>query len=1147
MLYLLLNSIFFLYISKPNKIFFVFFILFFKVLTINYSQIYASFFLEDFDKCLIVFDSKISFYKSSSFTEIISTQLLNEQIISSSEEGQMISLGLFNENNHKEIYIIVKNYIYNFVYDGTMNTKLSIDYLKEKISKFIPYKIVYEEEYYYSYFFIAFIDSDKNINIYKYKHKLSNEDFIIEDFNIFNLSTKSNSDSISCQIMKNKDNDNILTCFYEDILTQICALTINVDTLQQLSDLPVKSNNGATYIQSKIFNSGKKAIVCYFSNNNKLACIIFDIIENAWKNEMIYSGIINYSSLVFNFYYFSKADSYLLSWISSSNQFQYIILEEESFNSYSSICISNFTLTINTKKNKNKNISFFSILIYYEDNIYKLLRLYSKNIFTQKLNLNVCTNDKEDIIEEEENADEDEDLESKGNSDNSDSLQTSETLYNLNSLIPSSIFYIPNITTLTTTINDINSLFYLSDNTDKKIINIKINKTLEEITNSLDEIIKKVNNTKIYELSSDDYVVKISPINFADFKESSTYINFLECENTLRIKNNIPSDDILTVAQVEIEKKNNKALTNQVEYEVYYNKKKLDLSVCENDDIEINYEISKMSLLNIELISKFSGLGVDILNNNDEFFNDICYSYSENNSDIILKDRISNFYQNYSVCDENCDYERINLNLSIITCKCSTKTKMELVNKPLRFDSIILDLITNSSFGVIKCYNLVFNFKTKLSNFGFWIFTIIIILHIPLITYYCIYGISPIKRYIINEMKKYNYYIYNNNPMKRKKKKKNKLSLNNNLYQINIYNFKNDLNKNKKYLYTNSNNIDSGKQNIKLNQTDNSSNLNINNKSASMDDKNIFGINNDIKNNDKKQKRKLSLFNKRNTINNDSKNNLGNKKENNIKNEYFLIQINANNSLDNKPPDSKIILDNYDFENALKYDKRSFSTIYYICLLSKENILNILMIKSPLELKCIRLIILIFIYACDFALNTVFYFNDKISDKYNYSGKNIYLFTIFNNIFISLFSSFLSFILVNSLQFLTNSKDNVEELFRKEEKKLRDDNKYTVSRKRKEEILIDIYKINQKLKVKIIVFIIIEFSIILFFYYFVTAFCEVYKKTQISWIIDSFISFILSFPIEFFNAFIISLLYIISIKANIRCLYKVSMVFYSLG
>ena len=67
-----------------------------------------------------------------------------------------------------------------------------------------------------------------------------------------------------------------------------------------------------------------------------------------------------------------------------------------------------------------------------------------------------------------------------------------------------------------------------------------------------------------------------------------------------------------------------------------------------------------------------------------------------------------NIYQNYSICDDNCNYEKFDLEALLITCKCSAKNKIETEIKPLRFDYILLDLITNSSLGVMKCYIVIY-------------------------------------------------------------------------------------------------------------------------------------------------------------------------------------------------------------------------------------------------------------------------------------------------------------------------------------------------------------------------------------------------------------------------------------------------------
>ena len=184
-------------------------------------------------------------------------------------------------------------------------------------------------------------------------------------------------------------------------------------------------------------------------------------------------------------------------------------------------------------------------------------------------------------------------------------------------------------------------------------------------------------------------------------------------------------------------------------------------------------------------------------------------------------------------------------------------------------------------------------------------------------------------------------------------------------------------------------------------------------------------------------------------------------------NDYVLIQINANNSPCNEPPESNFYLTNYDYEEAIKYDKRSFWRIYYICLLTKENILNILLIKSPLELFPLRISVFLFTYSCDLAFNTLFYFNSNISDRYHYEGQSLFWFSLFNNIMISIISMVSSFSLCVLLQFLTNSKENVEEIFRGEEKKMRKSSSYFVSRIQKKNILMEIYEINKKLKIKI--------------------------------------------------------------------------------
>ena len=59
---------------------------------------------------------------------------------------------------------------------------------------------------------------------------------------------------------------------------------------------------------------------------------------------------------------------------------------------------------------------------------------------------------------------------------------------------------------------------------------------MEELLNNIDEVMENYELDKIYEIFGNEYNAKISPINTNIYKNISTYINFANCENILKIK-----------------------------------------------------------------------------------------------------------------------------------------------------------------------------------------------------------------------------------------------------------------------------------------------------------------------------------------------------------------------------------------------------------------------------------------------------------------------------------------------------------------------------------------------------------------------------------------------------------------------------------
>ena len=123
--------------------------------------------------------------------------------------------------------------------------------------------------------------------------------------------------------------------------------------------------------------------------------------------------------------------------------------------------------------------------------------------------------------------------------------------------------------------------------------------------------------------------------------------------------------------------------------------------------------------------------------------------------------------------------------------------------------------------------------------------------------------------------------------------------------------------------------------------------------------------------------------------------------------------------------------------------------------------------------------------------------------------------------------------------------DKIIKIFRTQDNLLKKDKTYKVDDETKIKISNEIEKILKCLKIKIICFVIFELLLSLFFFYYVTAFCHVYKSTQTSWLLDSLSSYIISFFITLILSLILAMLYKLSVNYKINILYKISLLVYS--
>ena len=84
---------------------------------------------------------------------------------------------------------------------------------------------------------------------------------------------------------------------------------------------------------------------------------------------------------------------------------------------------------------------------------------------------------------------------------------------------------------------------------ENKIIKNETKQKKEEIVQNINEILSLIEKGNIYEITGEDFTVLIKPTN-STYLESTTHINFVQCEEKLRKTLNIPKSQILTFFQL---------------------------------------------------------------------------------------------------------------------------------------------------------------------------------------------------------------------------------------------------------------------------------------------------------------------------------------------------------------------------------------------------------------------------------------------------------------------------------------------------------------------------------------------------------------------------------------------------------------------
>ena len=277
--------------------------------------------------------------------------------------------------------------------------------------------------------------------------------------------------------------------------------------------------------------------------------------------------------------------------------------------------------------------------------------------------------------------------------------------------------YLENIFSLYNNNSDISNI-------DKIIINIK-----KEIINSISNISKSTtinkNNIKEFIIQKGNLIFQFSSFYNKKYKayNNISFIDFRECENILRDFYNKENNSLLLFkADYFIQG----FFIPLIEYEVYdLNENKIiDLNICKNMKVDFYIPVK----IDEENLYKY--------NSSNEFYNDICYTFTTKyKTDIILKDRRNEFiYNNMSLCEKNCEYKGYDIITKKVKCECYIKIKFLLfseieINKDLLLNNF-KDLNNIMNLNCMKCYKITLCTKGLKYNIGSYIILSIIFLEI---------------------------------------------------------------------------------------------------------------------------------------------------------------------------------------------------------------------------------------------------------------------------------------------------------------------------------------------------------------------------------------------------------------------------------
>ena len=999
--------------------------------------------------------------------------------ITEKDDFKFVTMSQYSDEEGGAIIALYKNKFYFFSSSGDniIDCDINIEQQKEKYYTLVPY--VNNTEH---IFINCYLDQNDKLNIYIYNINSTQKSIYLKMNASLSLPEPPGKSKnvlttnwLSCNIMESNKYGKVLTCFY--MIKNVFSLcSFNIDELSIIADLSELFNEEVSpnFIKSEISEDKTNALICYLDQaENNGYCINYNINEHKISKEVKYINSCLRDYFSSKIFYSKKTKQFIFACYNYMTNFTFIKFDEYFISNEAS------SIYITSKKVYDCTIQFFSIIYLQNIKSYSFLPSCNDNTINGTKYYSL-SDDFNHAVKIDYNT---QIISSLNNDSISSSYIESSINENKDEIIileesnkcPDDFLYKNKKSN--ECLKTCNYSQFLNDNC---FINHLTSENINIITKEIRYIINNTdinqNTNIVIEWENAIYQI-ISSLNMnVNENKNISIIDFGECETILKEFYYI---DYLLILKIDTKLSNYNTILN---YEIYNpkTKEKLNLSLCDNIKINIktNYFPSQESL---NKIIKLNESGYDLYNINSSFYNDLCTQFTtENQTDILLSDRINDYYENKSLCENDCTYKEYDYISKKVECECPIKKEIEINETEINiesFFSFFTDVNNFSNLKVLKCLKLVFSKIGETNNIGSYIFLSLLF---SLIVLYIKFRCNQIN--IIMEMFKKIIKIDNYNklrkdsPIKKKQKKRS-----------NVIIFK-QINKKR------SNNF------IKTSQ-----------------DKKNYNTNSLIFINNEKNMHNNSPFRKAIITNNyikESKNNNDVISKSNKMEEVKPINYKYNDEE----------LNSLDYHNAIKYDKRTYFQYYHSLLNIKHLLFFTFLNNNDYNIFIIKLALFIFSFSLYFSVNALFFVDKAMHNIYKSKGKLDLLSQIPHIFYSTIISSFITIV----IKMLALSNKNMLKI------KQINNNKKAM---KESSILLG------KLRIKFNLFFILSFILVLFFWYFISAFCAVYKNTQLILIENTLSSFGLSLLYPLGLNLIPGLLRIPALKSesqNQECLYKFS-------